>query len=200
MSLFTYLDEFPTLETERLRLRELSDDDVPAAFLLFSDPESMRFIGKPPHTTHDETLAFIRRNQLLFPAEEGIGWAICPRKSDEFIGYVAHWRLMKQHLRSEIGYQLLQARWGKGLMTEALRAVLRFGFVQMGLNSVEAQIDPANTRSRKTLERLGFVQDGLLRESFFFGGEYTDTAVFTLLEREYAPHTFGAPPPEAEEP
>jgi ribosomal-protein-alanine N-acetyltransferase len=181
MSLFTYLDEFPTLETERLRLRELSDDDVPAAFLLFSDPESMRFIGKPPHTTHDETLAFIRRNQLLFPAEEGIGWAICPRKSDEFIGYVAHWRLMKQHLRSEIGYQLLQARWGKGLMTEA-------------------QIDPANTRSRKTLERLGFVQDGLLRESFFFGGEYTDTAVFTLLEREYAPHTFGAPPPEAEEP
>jgi ribosomal-protein-alanine N-acetyltransferase len=108
------------------------------------------------------------------------------RGAGGFIGYAGHWRLMKQHLRSEIGYQMLPEHWGKGLMTEALRAILRFGFERMGLNSVEAQIDPANTRSRKTLERLGFLQDGLLRESYYFAGEYTDTAVFTLLQREYA--------------
>lgn len=186
MSLFADLHDFPTLHTERLTLRELRDDDVPAAFRLFSDPEAMRFIGKPPHAGHDETLAFVRRNQLLFPAEEGVGWAMSLRGAGHFIGYAAHWRLMKQHLRSEIGYQMLKEHWGKGLMTEALRAILGFGFERMGLNSVEAQIDPANTRSRKTLERLGFLQDGLLRESYYFAGEYTDTGVFTLLKREYA--------------
>jgi ribosomal-protein-alanine N-acetyltransferase len=186
VSLFADLHEFPTLHTERLTLRELSDADVPAAFPLFSDPEAMRFIGKPPHATHEETLDFVRRNQLLFPAEEGIGWAMCLRGADDFIGYAGHWRLMKQHLRSEIGYQMLREHWGHGLMTEALRAILRCGFQRMGLNSVEAQIDPANTRSRRTLERLGFSQDGLLRESFYFAGAYTDTAVFTLLKREYA--------------
>ena len=186
-SLFADLHDFPTLHTERLTLRELSDGDAPAAFRLFSDPEVMRFIGKPPHTSHEETLAFVRRNQLLFPAEEGVGWAMCLRGTDELVGYAGHWRLMRQHLRSEIGYQMLREHWGNGLMTEALRAILRFGFERLGLNSVEAQIDPANTRSRKTLERLGFSQDGLLRESYYFAGEYTDTAFFTLLKRELAP-------------
>ena len=186
--LFAGLDEFPTLHTDRLTLRELRDDDVPAAFRLFSDPVAMRYIGKAPHTTHLDTLDFVRRNQLLFPAHEGVGWAMSLRGDGEltFIGYAGHWRLMKQHLRSEIGYQMLPGHWGKGLMTEALRAILRFGFDRMGLNSVEAQIDPANTRSKKTLERLGFSQDGLLRESYYFAGEYTDTGVFTLLKRELA--------------
>ena len=183
--LFADLDDLPTLHTDRLTLRELREDDVPAAFRLFSDPEAMRFIGKPPHASLEETRAFVHRNQMLFPAREGVGWAMCLRSADDFIGYAGHWRLMKQHLRSEIGYQMLPAHWGKGLMTEALRAILRFGFERMALNSVEAQIDPANTRSRRTLERLGFTQDGLLRESYYFAGEYTDTAVFTLLRREY---------------
>jgi ribosomal-protein-alanine N-acetyltransferase len=184
VDLYARLHDFPVLHTERLTLRELREGDVPAAFPLFSDPEAMRYIGKPPHATSDETLAFVERNQRLFPAQEGVGWAMCLRGSDRFIGYAGHWRLMKPHLRSEIGYQMLPEHWGKGLMTEALRAILRFGFEQMGLNSVEAQIDPANTRSRRTLERLGFSQDGLLRESYYFAGEFTDTAVYTLLRRE----------------
>ena len=182
--LFAALHEFPTLHTDRLTLRELRDDDVPAAFRLFSDPVAMRYIGKPPHATHLETFDFVRRNQLLFPAQDGVGWAMSLRGAGDFIGYAGHWRLMKQHLRSEIGYQMLPEHWGKGLMAEALRAILRFGFERMGLNSVEAQIDPANTRSRKTLERLGFSQDGLLREWYYFAGEYTDTGVFTLLKKE----------------
>ena len=94
---------------------------------------------------------------------------------------------MKQHRRSEIGYDLLPAYWGQGLMAEALHAILAFGFDQMELHSVEAQIDPPNLRSRRLLERLGFRQDGLLRENFLFACTYSDTAIFTLLQREYQP-------------
>jgi ribosomal-protein-alanine N-acetyltransferase len=180
------LDEFPTLQTARLTLRELRDEDAPAAFPLYSDPEATRFVGKPPHASLDETLELLRRNQHLHPAGAGVAWGLCLRGEDRFIGYAGHWRLMKQHHRSEIGYMLLPEHWGVGLMNEALRAILSFGFDRMGLNSVEAQTDPANTRSQRTLELLGFRQDGLLRESYYFAGEYTDTAVFTLLRREFA--------------
>jgi ribosomal-protein-alanine N-acetyltransferase len=92
---------------------------------------------------------------------------------------------MKEHRRAEIGYDLLPALWGRGVMHEALRAILRFGFTEMELHSTEAQIDPANARSRRVLERLGFKQDGLIRENFLAHGKFFDTATFTLLAREF---------------
>ena len=71
----------------------------------------------------------------------------------------------------------------KGVMTEALGAMLDFGFTRMGLHSVEAQIHPANSGSRRVLEKLGFVQEGYFRENFLDPVEarFTDTAVFSLL-------------------
>lgn len=183
--LFRDIPEFPTLETERLLLRELREDDVADAHRMFTDAEVMRYVGKPLHADIEETRRFLQRNRDLFPAREGVRWALTRRGSDRLIGSGGHWRLMKPHYRAEIGYDLLPECWGQGLMTEALRAILRFGFARMGLHSVEAQIDPANRRSRRVLERLGFRQDGLLRENFFFAGTFTDTAVFTLLRREF---------------
>ena len=73
-----------------------------------------------------------------------------------------------------------------GTMDELLQAVLAFGFDQMGLHSVEAQIDPDHARSRRVLERLGFQEDGRLRENYRdHTGRFTDTGVFTLLSREF---------------
>jgi [ribosomal protein S5]-alanine N-acetyltransferase len=187
--LFTDVPEFPVLRTERLVLRELRDDDVPAAFALFSDPEVMRYVGKPVHADHDETRAHLRRSQEQYPARAGVRWAITPKGDDRLIGSCGHWRLMKEHRRSELGYDLARERWGQGLITEALHAILGFGFGRMGLHSVEAQIDPANARSRRVLERLGFTLDGVLRENFYDGSRYTDTGVYTLLAREHRPPT-----------
>jgi ribosomal-protein-alanine N-acetyltransferase len=187
LAAFHSLSEFPTLQTDRLVLRELRAEDVAQAHRMFSDPEVMRYVGKVPHTSVDQSMTFIHRNQALFPARDGIRWAMTRRGSDELIGSCGHWRLYKEHFRSEIGYDLLPAYWGQGLMTEALRAILAFGFTCMGLHSVEAQIDPLNERSRRVLTQLGFTQDGLLRENFYFAGQFTDTAVFTLLAREFLP-------------
>lgn len=181
------LHEFPTLETERLVLRELREDDLAQAHRLFSDSEVMRYVGKQPHASLLETQDSIRRNRDLFRSRQGISWALTRRGADQFIGSCGHWRLLKPHFRTEIGYDLLPEHWGLGLMTEALVAILGFGFTRMGLHSVEAQIDPPNLRSRRVLERLGFQQDGLLRENYFFAGRFTDTAVFTLLRREFLP-------------
>ena len=92
--------------------------------------------------------------------------------------------LIKPHFRAEIGYDLAPAFWGQGVMPEAVGAVLTFGFTTMGLHSVEAQIDPENTGSRRVLEKLGFVQEAYFRENFYVAAEarFTDTAVFSLLK------------------
>jgi ribosomal-protein-alanine N-acetyltransferase len=177
--------QFPILVTERLVLRELREDDLAESHRIFSDPEAMRYVGKPPHTSLAETQLFLSRNQQLFPARSGVRWAITLAGDDRLIGSCGHWRLMKEHHRSEIGYDLLPEHWGKGIMTEALRAVLHFGFSRMGLHSTEAQIEPDNLRSRRVLEKLGFQRDGLIRENYFANGRYTDTEIFTLLAREF---------------
>jgi ribosomal-protein-alanine N-acetyltransferase len=90
---------------------------------------------------------------------------------------------MPEHSRAEIGYELAPEWWGRGAMTEALGAALRFGFTSMGLHSVEAHIHPDNTGSQRVLEKLGFVQEGYFRENYndLVEGRFTDTAVFSLL-------------------
>lgn len=182
---------FPILRTERLTLRELRpDEDTAAAFLLYSDVEATRYMGKAPHTDPAQTREYLDRNAQLFREREGFKWAITLNAQeggavDRFIGSCGHWRLMKEHLRSEIGYDLLPACWGRGYMAEALRAVLRFGFDELGLHSVEAQIDPDNAPSRRVLERAGFRQEGLLRENFRFAGRFSDTGIYALLGREF---------------
>lgn len=176
---------FPVLTTERLVLRELRDDDAEAANRLFADPEVMRFIGRPPHQSIEETREFLAKNRILFPERQGVKWAITLRGDDRLIGSCGHWRLMKEHSRAEVGYDLMREHWGKGLMREALHAVLHYGFVDMELHSAEAQIDPDNDRSRKVLMGLGFTEDGRIRENFYAMGRYTDTVIFTLLRREF---------------
>lgn len=187
LDLFRELPEFPVLHTERLVLRELREEDAAAAFRMFSDPEVMRYVGKAVNVDLAETLNFLRANRDQYPARTGVRWAITLRGDDQLIGSCGHWRLMKEHHRSEIGYDLLQSHWGRGIMAEALHAILAFGFTRLGLHSVEAQIDPANRRSQQVLERVGFQKDGLLRENFYYAGRYLDTAVFTLLAAEHRP-------------
>ena len=185
--LFQEVPEFPVLRTKRLVLRELREEDAAAAFRLFSDPEVMRYVGKAVNVDIAEALTFVRTSRDQYPARAGVRWAITLREDDQLIGSCGHWRLMKEHRRSEIGYDLLRSHWGRGLMAEALHAILAFGFTRMGLHSVEAQIDPDNRRSHQVLERVGFQKDGLLRENFYYAGRYFDTAVFTLLAAEHRP-------------
>lgn len=70
-------------------------------------------------------------------------------------------------------------------MHEALQALLEFGFGELDLNRIEADIDPRNSASARTLERLGFTKEGYLRERWIVGDEVSDTAIYGLLRREW---------------
>ena len=173
------------IETERLVLRELRADDDRALYPLFADPEMMRYWGEP-HDSVATTTAMVKRIIDAYRAQTGIEWGVTLKSTGELIGKVCHHRLMKQHSRSEIGYILARPHWGQGLVHEALRAIIEFGFDAMKLHSTEAQLDPKNERSARVLERLGFVKEAHLRENYFVHGGFVDTAIYSLLRARFA--------------
>jgi ribosomal-protein-alanine N-acetyltransferase len=182
-------DVFPRIESPRLELRRITQDDAGALFAIFSDEAVMRYWGAPPYASIDEARALIDRIEAAYRDENGIEWGIVEKGGGgQLIGKCCFHKLYKPHFRAEIGYALAPSRWGTGAMGEALRAMIAYGFEQMDLHSVEAQVDPENARSIAILERLGFRQEGHLRENFFSGGRFSDTLIFSLLKP-----TAGAP-------
>jgi [ribosomal protein S5]-alanine N-acetyltransferase len=175
---------FPILETERFILRAPTSDDAADTFRIMSDPRTMRYFGQLPLASLNQAIARVQDFQTAFEEQTGIRWVITNRTDGEFMGTCGFWRLLRLHLRAEIGYELAPDWWGQGVMTEALKPVLTFGFTHMGLHSVEAQIHPANVGSRRVLEKLGFVQEGHFRENYYdpVENQLTDTVVFSLLK------------------
>ena len=175
---------FPVLETERLLLRAVIPADAPEMFRILSDQRVTRYFGQPPMTTLDEAAERVRQMQRSFQERTAVRWVIVSRADGRFMGSCGFWRLLPAHFRAEIGYELAPEWWGHGVMPEAVAAILTFGFTRMGLHSVEAQIHPDNTGSRRVLEKLGFVQEAYFRESYYEPTEdcFTDTAVFSLLK------------------
>jgi ribosomal-protein-alanine N-acetyltransferase len=177
-------DPFPELETPRLVLRRAVPADAEAFHRLRSDPEVIRYRGRP-------ALARAEADRRLLEIDAGIRdnahimWAIALREDPRMIGecLLFHWE--KEDMRAEVGYELMVPYWGRGLVTEAVRAMLTFGFQAMDLHRVEANVDPANLGSIRVLEKLGFVREGTLRENWRAGGRFVDSALFGLLRREF---------------
>ncbi len=183
----TDFTRIPQLSTRHLLLRSLEEGDAHAVFRLRSDPSVMRFIPKPLNTRVEQSLRMIQDFRQAAAQGDSIMWGILVKGSPNVVGYIGFWRLVKEEDRAEIGYALHPDLWGQGLMTEALQATLEFGFRDLGLRVVEAQVTPDNTASVHVLNSNGFRlrqssnagagEDGsaLVFERFALGGSYLVT-------------------------
>lgn len=183
--------KFPPLETERLILRELKATDAVAIFHYLSDPEVTRYLDTQPHQSLEQTRRLVDFLISLFEKGEGFRWGIVKKTrgtgdEDVVIGTCGFHAWAKLHARAEIGYELAQAYWGQGLMAEAIKAILDFGFENMDLNRIEAMVLAGNTASAKFLEKQGFHLEGLLQEYEFVQDEFKDVQLFSLLRKNYA--------------
>lgn len=190
---------FPSLQTERCLLRQVSLWDADALLKLRSDPEVMRFLDREPMTSISESEAMISSMEQSRENGSGISWGICLDPAGPVIGVAGVWRIVREHFRGEIGYTLLPEFWNRGLMTEVLRRIIRFAFDDMKLHSLEANVNPQNSSSIRLLEKLGFVREAYFRENFYFNGQFLDSAIYSLLDHQItdglkdlqksAPHT-----------
>jgi ribosomal-protein-alanine N-acetyltransferase len=176
-------ESFPVLETDRLILREINLKDVNEIYAVRSDKEAMKYFGHNVYTSVAEAEDMIRVVIDGFKNKEGIRWGITLKDSDKLIGSAGIWRLLKQHHRGEIGYDLLPKYWKQGIMFEALSEIIKFGFDKMNLHSIEANLDPDNIASVKLLEKSGFEKEGHLKDSFYLNGVFTDTGIYSLIKK-----------------
>jgi ribosomal-protein-alanine N-acetyltransferase len=173
------------LETDRLLLKELNPDIIYNLFNFYTDQEIVAFLG-----LRSENELELERRKF----DEGYTtfntsfkhFLMVDKKTGTVIGKTGFRVWHVHHYRAEIGYSITDERYlNKGYMTEANRAIIKFGFEQMGLNRIEAFAGPNNIASLKILRSLGFTEEGKLREHYFKDNRMEDSVCFGLLKREY---------------
>ena len=146
------------LQTERLIVRTWSPDDAESGFLIWSDPEVMRYVGTgQPNASLEETQAWIGR-MSAHQESHGFGfWAVVEKKTGQLIGSCGMGYQRDGGLPIEFGYTLARTHWGQGLATEAATACLRYAFETLRLPELLASVDSRNVASQRVLEKIGFI-------------------------------------------
>ncbi len=164
--------------------------DAPFWLRNFADPDVVAFTAYEPPADLEAAKAEIAQYATR-PFEQGTGirWGMALRPAGELIGTLGYHQWVRDGAdRARLGYDLLREHRGRGLMTEALRAVVAHGFGTMGLRRIEVLIDPVNGASIRLVERLGFRREGVLRENTFFRGRFIDDAIYALLASDWQAH------------
>ena len=178
--------KFPSLATERLFLRQTTSADMTDIFDLYNDPEVNRFSNLGPfQNLADVENRVLKQHQFLFDSAMGFYWGITLRDSDKIIGTCGFHGTEWLHASTKIGFDLAKSYWGRGIMAEALSAILQWIIQFHRINRIQAETDPNNHRSIATLRRLGFSEEGLLRQSGYWRGEFHDARCFSLLKSDW---------------
>ncbi|MCM2996163.1 GNAT family N-acetyltransferase [Paenibacillus cellulositrophicus] len=174
---------FPKLETERFILRELRSEDAEAYYSYFSDHEVTKYWGYPGPKNIETASKTFTRFQNAFTRKEMITWGIATKDEDQIIGTC----VLNDFVRGSmvnLSYNLSRDYWGKGIMTEVLNTIIPFAFNELDMNRIQAKVMPDNHSSVGLLSKVGFVQEGLLRD-YIFGEFITDTLIFSMLKKDF---------------
>ena len=173
------------IPTKHLTLRFLSETDLQAVYDIFSHPEVMRYWSYPSWTEPSQAQQWLMSVQEGYHSGTALQMGIERQADPVLVGTCTLFQFHTLSRRAEIGYALGRPYWGAGYMHEALQALLGYAFQTLELNRLEADIDPRNTASAKTLERLGFHKEGHLRERWIVNDEISDTDLYGLLQRDW---------------
>ena len=180
---------FPSLSTARLQLREIVASDAPALLAIHRDREAMKWFGTDPLADLEAAEKVIAGfANLRQPPGSGVRWGIVhadPARGGALLGTCGVFRWNRGWATCLTGYELARHAQGQGFMTEALRAVYAWSFETLAIERIEAQVHPRNAPSLALLKRLGFVEEGLLREAGRWLGERRDLVQLGLLKREF---------------
>ena len=182
-----FAPEYP-IRTERLLLRPYAHSDVDALYAYQRLPEVHRYLYSEPRTRAEVEALVAERAGVAVPTETAPAITLVAdlAQTGELVGdCVLFWR-SKEHEQGEVGYVLNPAYRGRGLATEAVEALLRLGFEELGLHRVAARCDARNTASARVMERAGMRREAHLVQSQFIKNEWTDELIYAILRTEWA--------------
>ncbi len=185
METTTVFSDLPTLETERLVLRKLNLADAPDMFEFGSDPQVVQYTTWQVHSSIQDAQAFLRSVVERYAGGQVAPWGLVLKNESKLIGTCGFVTWLPNFARAEVGYALSRRYWGRGLMTEAVRAVVAFGFLTMQVNRLQAVCDVDNTASAHVLEKVGMTYEGTLREYGFAKGRFRNLRMYSILRSEW---------------
>jgi ribosomal-protein-alanine N-acetyltransferase len=186
MQIENVFSQLPQITTDRIVLRRVRASDEDAIYAYAADADVSRYTSWAPHTSPDETRQFVRRVLDAYLEKRVANWGIELRSERKLIGMggFAWWDLANS--AAEIGYVIGKPYWGQGLMTEAVKAMIEFGFKRMALNRIVIRMDPRNTGSWRVAEKCGCRFEGISRQAIYAKGSFHDLMVWAILRDEWA--------------
>lgn len=178
---------FRSLETPRLNLRPLRAGDAPAYLEIFTDPKTLTFWSCETVRTLADAAGMVAEDIRWVERGEALCWGVALPDEDRLIGKVSLYFFSRRNRRAETGYILNRRYWGKGMMSEALSAVLQYAFAELGLHRIEADVDPDHAASLALLEKFGFVEEGRFHDRWYVHGEWHDSIMLGLLAPAFRP-------------
>ena len=180
-----YFSRLPVVETSRLTLRRMSLRDAHDLYDYSQDPEVARHVLWSAHRSVWETRAYIRYVIQQYRLGEPSSWCIVERETRRVIGTIGFMSYSADNATVEVGYSLARSHWNRGLMTEALEAVLRECFETLKLHRVEAQHFSLNPSSGRVMEKCGMTHEGTLRRRICNKGEFQDVEMWAILRSDW---------------
>lgn len=170
---------FPGLATERLILRQITDNDMKEFHILKSDERLLKYYGAKPRT-YAESCLKLKSLKDEIATSESITWGIALKESNKIIGSICFWNISGEKAKAEIGYELMYEWQGRGIMQEAIKAIVNYGFNTMQLLYIEAVPDPENIKSVKLLENNNFTREEQFTEIDPLSGITSNRVLYLL--------------------
>ena len=180
-----FFSRLPVIETERLILRKLTMRDASDMFRYCQDKEVARHVLWEAHTSILETRAYIRYNLYQYRSGEPASWCIVLRETNRVVGTIGYMSYNADNSTVEIGYSLAREQWGKGLMTEALLAVIGETFRTLKVHRIEAMHFTDNPASGRVMEKCGMIHEGHMRERICCKGVFRDVEMWGILRKDW---------------
>ena len=174
-----------TIETERLILRRFTLDDAPQMYANWaSDPEVTRYLTWPAHASVEVTRMVISDWVKRYEQLDTYHWGLELKETGELIGDLALVRIDESIEEGEVGWCMGRAWWGRGLMPEAGRAMLKYLFDEVGFNRVMAKHDVNNPKSGRAMQKIGMLYEGTQRQAGRNNQGLVDHAMFAILRSD----------------
>lgn len=181
----TFFNNLPVLNTERLILRPVQADDIQDIYAYAKDPEVSFFVPWEVHNSIEDTRQFVNFVLADYAAGRVNCWALVLKEIGKVVGTAGFNKWSPGDRRAEVGYTLARELWGQGLTSEAMGAIICFGFEELNLLRIDALCQVDNIASARVMEKSGLKFEGVLRQYYFIKGAQRDMKIYSIIRSEW---------------
>lgn len=177
-------ERIPVVKTRRLTLRRIRTQDLEDVYDYARDPELTKYLLWYPHPDISYTRSYLSYIDKGYKKGSFYDWGI--ELDGKMIGTVGFTSFDLNNNSAQVGYVINMKYKGQGIATEALGAIIKFGFETLGLERIYARYMIGNCASRRVMEKVGMTYEGTLRHGVFAKGSYRDVGICSIIKSEFS--------------